>query len=124
MLFGNFSKRKKLENNLVEKLIFQQETIIAQYDTLLQNFTFTNQKIIHAKTKAFSSKIDYSVYFYHRINAIDLQTKGIVDINSELWLRYDYNKVIKINFNNDKQLFEIVELLTNQIRKQCKEKLT
>lgn len=103
--------RKEIPELLVEK-----ELILSAFKTVRDQVIFTNKRIFVVNVQGITGKkISYFSYPYSKVQYYGIETAGLVDIDSELFLRFMDGTTLQFDFKTSVNIKEIHQLLSDFI---------
>jgi len=83
----------------VEKMLIEQEHVVAAFQSIRDFVLFTNKRIIPVNIQGVTgTKKDYTFLPYKRIQAFSVETAGVIDLDCELELWFSGLGRVKLEF--------------------------
>ncbi len=111
---GNATKVNEDEiNDLKEKFINEDETVISVYKLVRDIYVFTDKRIIYINKQGVTgSKVEYHSIFYKSISRYSIESSGTFDTDSELKVYVSTSLVIDANFSSKVDIYEIGRIIS------------
>ena len=116
-LFTKLTPIKRPENvAMVQPILVDGESIIAEYSSVRDFVLFTNKRIIAVNVQGLSGKKkDFSSLPYSKIQAFSIETAGTFDLDAELELYFSGLGRVKFEFAGSSEITKIGKLISAHI---------
>ncbi|MBR1679478.1 MAG: PH domain-containing protein [Bacilli bacterium] len=119
-LDSNFLNLKAMDKSEIRKeipeLLVEKELILSAFKTVRDQVIFTNKRIFVVNVQGITGKkISYFSYPYSKVQYYGIETAGLVDIDSELFLRFMDGTILQFDFKTSVNIKEIHQLLSDSI---------
>ena len=119
-LDSNFLNLKAMDKSEIRKeipeLLVEKELILSAFKTVRDQVIFTNKRIFVVNVQGITGKkISYFSYPYSKVQYYGIETAGLVDIDSELFLRFMDGTTLQFDFKTSVNIKEIHQLLSDFI---------
>ena len=117
-LDSNFLNLKAMDKSEIRKeipeLLVEKELILSAFKTVRDQVIFTNKRVFVVNVQGIAGKkISYFSYPYSKVQYYGIETAGLVDIDSELVIRYMDGTTLQFDFKTSVNIKEIHQLLSN-----------
>ena len=119
-LDSNFLNLKAMDKSEIRKeipeLLVEKELILSAFKTVRDQVIFTNKRFFVVNVQGITGKkISYFSYPYSKVQYYGIETAGLVDIDSELFLRFMDGTTLQFDFKTSVNIKEIHQLLSDFI---------
>lgn len=121
-IFGdsNFMNLKELSINDVRKEVFDllvhDEGIVSAFRTVRDQVIFTNKRILVVNVQGITGKkIAYMSYPYSKVQFYGIETAGLLDIDSELFLSFSNGRELSFDFKARVDIRQLSTLISSYI---------
>ena len=119
-LDSNFMNLKSIDTNEIRKevpnLLVEKEKILSAFKTVRDQVIFTNKRVFVVNVQGITGKkISYFSYPYSKVQYYGIETAGLIDIDSELILKFNDGTILQFDFRTSVDIKEINQLLSEHI---------
>ena len=107
---------KKIDTDLIEKLLISDEKIVATYQALRDHVVFTTKRLICVNVKGITGKKkDFTSLPYSKIQVFSVETAGSVDLDSELELYFAGLGKVHLDFERAEDVLSIGKMIGSYV---------
>ncbi len=100
----------------VPELLIDGEEIISAFKTIRDQVVFTNKRIFVVNVQGITGKkIAYFSYPYSKIQYYGIETAGLLDIDSELILKFSNGATLQFDFKTNVNIREINSIISKYV---------
>ena len=119
-LDSNFLNLKSIDvkevREEIPELLVEKERIISAFKTVRDQVVFTNKRIFVINVQGITGKkVSYFTYPYSKIQYYGIETAGLIDIDSELVLKFNDGTTLQFDFRSSVNIKEINQILSEHI---------
>lgn len=119
-LDSNFMNLKAIDKNEIRKeltdLLVEKEIILSAFKTIRDQVIFTNKRVFVVNVQGITGKkTSYFSYPYSKVQYYGIETAGLLDIDSELILKFNDGTTLQFDFRTNVDIKEINQLLSEHI---------
>ena len=119
-LDSNFMNLKSITTNEIRKevadLLVEKERILSAFKTVRDQVIFTNKRVFVINVQGITGKkTSYFSYPYSKVQYYGIETAGLIDIDSELILKFNDGTTLQFDFKTNVDIKEINQLLSEHI---------
>lgn len=119
-LDSNLLNLKSIDKNEIRKeipeLLVEKEFVISAFQTVRDQVIFTNKRVFVVNVQGITGKkISYFSYPYSKVLYYGIETAGLIDIDSELILKFIDGTTLQFDFKTNVNIKELNQILSNYV---------